>query len=111
MKTSHNALARRIAPLQNRGRTWRTTHALRRRTTDASPTTDEQNADRLRQLGYAVEQLNLTTEYLEQHFTAAVLTGYHSPESLNDEMSDLANRYKSIAEQRVIGTSVQGRPI
>src|SRR5216683_4678329 len=38
MKTSHNALARRIAPLQNRGRTWRTTHALRRRTTDASPT-------------------------------------------------------------------------
>src|SRR5712691_8900115 len=38
MKTSHNALARRIAPLQNRRRTWRTTHALRRRTTDASPT-------------------------------------------------------------------------
>src|SRR5262249_6299139 len=72
---------------------------------------DEQNVDRLQRLGYDVEQLHLTTDYLEQHFTAAVLSGYHSPEQLNDDMSDLANKYKSIAELRGIGASVQGRPI
>jgi carboxypeptidase T len=73
--------------------------------------TDEQTADKLRRLGYDVEQLHITTDYLQQHFTAAVLSGYHSPESLNDDMSDLARKYKDIAELRVIGTSVEGRPL
>src|SRR5690242_15947626 len=73
--------------------------------------TDERRADELRRLGYGVEQLHLTTDYLEQHFTAAALSGYHSPESLNDDMSDLAQRHNQLAELRTIGRSVQGRPI
>ena len=72
---------------------------------------DERRADELRRLGYGVEQLHLTTDYLEQHFTAAALSGYHSPESLNDDMSDLAQKYSNLAELRTIGRSVQGRPI
>jgi carboxypeptidase T len=73
--------------------------------------TDERRADELRRLGYAVEQLHLTKDYLEQHFTEAALTGYHSPESLNDDLSDLAQRYSNLAELRTIGRSVQNRPI
>src|SRR5579875_1320542 len=37
-KTFHNTLARRIAPLQNGKRTWRTAHPIQKRTTDVSPT-------------------------------------------------------------------------
>jgi len=43
---------------------------------------DERRADELRRLGYGVEQLHLTTDYLERHFTPAALSGYHSLESL-----------------------------
>jgi carboxypeptidase T len=73
--------------------------------------TDERRADELRRLGYGVEQLHLTANYLDQHFTEAALTGYHSPESLNDDLSDLARRYSNLAELRTIGSSVQNRPI
>ncbi|HEY0525931.1 MAG TPA: M14 family metallopeptidase [Stellaceae bacterium] len=73
--------------------------------------TDEARAERLRQLGYGVEQLHLTRDYLERHFTAAAVADYHSPESLNDDMSALAAAHPDIAELRTIGASVQNRPI
>jgi carboxypeptidase T len=72
---------------------------------------EEAQADQLRQLGFGVEEIQPALNYLETHFTAEAIEGYHSPESLNDDMSSLAAAHPDLAELQTFGTSVEGRPM
>ncbi|TDD42439.1 M14 family metallopeptidase [Saccharopolyspora elongata] len=70
----------------------------------------EAQADRIQQMGYVVEQLQTTERYLSS-FGAQLTTGYHSAESLETDMRQLAERHPEIAEVHEIGRSVENRPI
>jgi carboxypeptidase T len=69
----------------------------------------EAQADRLRQMGYGVDQLHLTERYLATFNAAA--GGYHSAASLEADLRRLADARPEIAELNEIGRSVEGRPI
>jgi len=71
----------------------------------------EAQAERLRHLGYNVEQLQLTETYLSTFATAAAVAGYHSAESLEQDMRQLANSQPHIVELQEVGRSVENRPI
>jgi len=71
----------------------------------------EPQVDRLRQMGYAIEQLEETGPFLTRFATAAALAGYHSAETLEQALRQLAESQPEIVELREIGRSVEDRPI
>jgi carboxypeptidase T len=68
-------------------------------------------AERLRQMGYGVEQVEQTQTFLTTFATAEALAGYHSAESLEHDLRQLAALHPDIAELREIGRSLENRPI
>lgn len=71
----------------------------------------EPQVDRLRQMGYAVEQVEETGPFLTRFATAAALAGYHSAETLEQNLRQLAESQPEIAELHEIGRSVEDRSI
>ena len=71
----------------------------------------EPQAERLRRMGYHVEQLQLTETFLSTFATAEAGAGYHSAASLEQDMRELADRQPELVELREIGRSVENRPI
>jgi carboxypeptidase T len=77
----------------------------------------EAQAERLRNMGYGVEQLQSTEAFLMTATAAAetaaavTTTTYHSAETLEQDLRSLAERAPEIAELRQIGQSLEGRPI
>ena len=71
----------------------------------------EAQAERLEQMGYAVEQLRTTETYLSTFATDAAVAGYHSVETLEADLRRLAEDNPEIAELHEIGRSVENRPI
>src|SRR5712692_4121647 len=57
-------------------------------------------AERLRRLGYGVEQLHLTDRYLSAFATAEAVAGYHSAETLAQDLRQLAEAHPEVAEMR-----------
>ena len=72
---------------------------------------DEAQAARLQAMGYDVEQLQMTEQHLSRFATEAAVTGYHTVESLEQDLRRLAEQYAEIAELHEIGRSVENRPI
>jgi carboxypeptidase T len=73
--------------------------------------TADAQAERLRLMGYTVEELQSTEAYLSTFATTAAVDGYHSAASLEQDMRQLADSQPDIAELREIGRSVENRPI
>jgi carboxypeptidase T len=73
--------------------------------------TDEGQAARLEAMGYGVEQLELVEPYLSTFATEAAVTGYHTVETLEQDLRRLAEQHPEIAELHRIGRSVEGRPL
>jgi carboxypeptidase T len=73
----------------------------------------EAQADRLRRMGYQVEEVQPVENFLAEFAgaEAAALAGYHSAASLEQDLQALANAHPQIAELRQIGRSVENRPI
>ncbi len=71
----------------------------------------EAQAERLEQMGYAVDQLRTTDAYLSTFATDEATAGYHSAETLENDLRRLAEDNPEIAELREIGRSVENRPI
>lgn len=71
----------------------------------------EAQADRIKRMGYAVEQLQSADTYLSTFATAEATAGYHSAETLEQDLRQLAEQAPEIAELREIGRSVENRPI
>ena len=71
----------------------------------------EAQADRLKRMGYGVEQLRLTEDYVATFHTGDVTAGYHSVATLEQDLRALATDHPDIAELREIGRSVENRPI
>lgn len=71
----------------------------------------EAQAERLEQMGYAVEQLRTTETYLSTFATDEAVAGYHSVETLETDLRRLAEGNPEIAELHEIGRSVENRPI
>jgi carboxypeptidase T len=71
----------------------------------------EATTDRLAQMGYRVRQIIDVQSHLSTFATAQSLVGYHSAESLGDDMRALAERRPEVAELQEIGRSLEGRPI
>jgi carboxypeptidase T len=71
----------------------------------------EAQVERLQQMGYGVELLHQTDTYLSTFATAAATEGYHSAETLEQDLRALAERLPEIAELHEIGRSVENRPI
>jgi carboxypeptidase T len=68
-------------------------------------------AERLQRMGYNVEQLHATERYLARFATAEAIAGYHSAQSLEEDMRQLAKSQPEVVELREIGRSLEGRPI
>jgi len=71
----------------------------------------EAQADRLKRMGYGVEQLRLTEDYIAAFHSGDVAAGYHSVATLEQDLRALAMDHPDIAELREIGRSVENRPI
>ena len=71
----------------------------------------EPQAERLQRMGYHVEQLDLTDTFLSTFATAAAIAGYHSAESLEQDMRQLASSHPQLVELQEIGRSVENRSI
>jgi carboxypeptidase T len=72
---------------------------------------DEPQADRLAAMGYGVEQLEAVEPYLSTFATAEAVSGYHTVETLEEDLRRLADGQPEIAELHQIGRSVEGRPL
>ena len=72
---------------------------------------DEGQAARLEAMGYGVEQLQLLEPYLSTFATPSAVTGYHTVETLEQDLRRLAEQHPEIAELHRIGQSVEGRPL
>jgi carboxypeptidase T len=70
---------------------------------------DETQAGRLQAMGYDVEQLRMTEQYLSA--SAADAAGYHTVATLEQDLRRLVEEHPEIAELREIGRSVEGRPL
>ena len=66
---------------------------------------------RLEQMGYTVEQVQQTEDFLSEFAVEEAIAGYHSAATLEQEMRALAERFPDIAEVHEIGRSVENRPI
>lgn len=71
----------------------------------------EAQAERLEHMGYSVEQVEMTETYLSTFATAEVATGYHSVETLEQDLRALSEGQPDIVELREVGRSVEQRPI
>ncbi|MGH2692220.1 MAG: M14 family metallopeptidase, partial [Actinomycetota bacterium] len=71
----------------------------------------EASLDRLKGLGFQVEQLDTTDAFLRSFVTADATEGYHSAQSLEDDLRGLASSRPEIAELHEIGWTVENRPI
>jgi carboxypeptidase T len=71
----------------------------------------EAQVHRLVQIGYRVAQLHETERFLSTFATAEALAGYHSVQTLEQELKTLAASRPEIVELREIGRSVEGRTI
>ncbi len=71
----------------------------------------EAQVERLRQMGYGVEQLQETASFVSRFATPETVAGYHSAETLEQDLRQLAERQPEIAALCEIGRSVEGRPI
>jgi carboxypeptidase T len=72
---------------------------------------EEHQVSRLEEMGFAVEQLQLTEPYLSTFATAAAVSGYHTVATLEQDLRRLAEEHPEIAELHQIGRSVEGRPL
>jgi len=72
---------------------------------------DEAQAARLEAMGYAVEQLQMTESYLSDFATARATAGYHTVQSLEEDLRRLADDNPEIVELHEIGRSVENRPL
>jgi carboxypeptidase T len=70
---------------------------------------DEAQAGRLQAMGYVVEQLRMTEQYLSAFTTDAA--GYHTVATLEQDLRHLAEAHPEIAELHEIGRSVEDRPL
>ena len=67
--------------------------------------------DRLQKMGYVCEQLQDTATYLQTFATAEAIAGYHSAQTLENDLKALADSKPEIAELQEIGRSIEKRPI
>ncbi len=72
---------------------------------------DEEQAARLQRMGYTTEEVVETETHLATFATAEVIAEYHSAETLERDLRQLAESQPEIAELREIGRSVEDRPI
>jgi len=72
---------------------------------------DEAQAARLEAMGYQVEQLHTTESYLSDFATARAVGGYHTVQTLEQDLRRLANDSPEIVELHEIGRSVENRPL
>src|SRR5688500_12765024 len=70
---------------------------------------DEAQAGRLQAMGYDVEQLRMTEQYLSAFATDTA--GYHTVATLEQDLRRLAEEHPEIAELHEIGRSVENRPL
>jgi carboxypeptidase T len=71
----------------------------------------EEQATRLRQMGYTTEEVVETETHVARFATAEAIAAYHSAETLEQDLRQLAESQPEIAELREIGRSVENRPI
>jgi carboxypeptidase T len=71
----------------------------------------EDQAARLRQMGYTTEEVIQTESHLATFATAEAIAAYHSVETLENELHQLADSQPEIAELREVGRSLEDRPI
>lgn len=67
--------------------------------------------DRLQKMGYAVQEVQSTESFLSAFATDEAFTGYHTAQSLEQDLRRLAESAPGIAELHEIGRSVENRPI
>jgi carboxypeptidase T len=71
----------------------------------------EVQLERLERMGYGVQQLHLTERFLSAFATAEAVTGFHSAETLEQDLRQLADRRPEVVELREVGRSLENRPI
>ena len=71
----------------------------------------EEQAARLRQMGYTTEEVVETENHLATFATADAIAAYHSVETLENDLHQLAESQPEIAELHEIGRSLENRPI
>ena len=71
----------------------------------------EEQAARLRQMGYTTEEVVETENHLARFATADAIAAYHSAETLESDLHQLAESQPEIAELHEIGRSLENRPI
>jgi carboxypeptidase T len=71
----------------------------------------EEQAARLRQMGYTTEEIVETETHVARFATAEAIAAYHSAETLEYDLRQLADSQPEIAELREIGRSLENRPI
>ena len=71
----------------------------------------EEQAARLRQMGYTTEEVVETETHVARFATAEAIAAYHSAETLENDLRQLAESQPEIAELREIGRSLENRPI
>jgi len=71
----------------------------------------EEQAARLRQIGYMTEEVVATETHVATFATAEAIAAYHSAETLEGDLRQLAESQPEIAELREIGRSLEDRPI
>src|SRR5215212_9221239 len=72
---------------------------------------EEEQAARLRQMGYTTEELVETENHVATFATEEAIAAYHSAETLEHDLRQLAESQPEIAELREIGRSLEDRPI
>jgi carboxypeptidase T len=72
---------------------------------------DEAQTARLEAMGYGVEQLVTTESFLSDFATVEASSGYHTVQTLEDDLRRLADDNPEIVELREIGRSVEDRPL
>jgi carboxypeptidase T len=71
----------------------------------------EEQVARLRQMGYTTEEVVETEAHIATFATAEAIAAYHSAESLERDLRQLAESQPEITELREIGRSLEDRPI
>jgi carboxypeptidase T len=71
----------------------------------------EEQAARLRQMGFTTEEVVETETHVARFATAEAIAAYHSAETLENDLRQLAESQPEIAELRDIGRSLENRPI
>ena len=72
---------------------------------------NEAQLDRLRQMGFEVRQIVETEKHVAAFATDENIAGYHSVESLERDLRELAAKHSDIAGLKQIGESIERRPI